>query len=127
MAALAQAAGAPASSPFRSIVRSGRVVGVRYTKFASHKRLMLQTLYGPPLDTAVAVITDELARHPGELKVSEVEDGVLAITCRMRPTVASDLMPGTDQVVALVTGITAAEFAVGLLEIQRPSYVMVSR
>jgi hypothetical protein len=125
MAAAAHAAGAPAS-PFRSPFRSGRVVGVRYTQFAP-KPLLEQTLYGPPLDTAVATICDVLGRHPGELRVTEVESGALAITCRMRPTAPADLRPGSDQVVAVVKGITVSEFAVGLLEIQRPNYVMVTR
>lgn len=127
MAALAQAAGAAKiASPFRSVFRSGRVVGVRYTQFAP-KPLLDQTLYGPPLDTAVAMICDVLDRHPGELKVTEVESGALTITCRMRPNAPADLRPGSDQVVAVVKGISASEFAVGLLEIQRPNYVMVSR
>jgi hypothetical protein len=128
MAALARtpAAGASVASPFKSPFRSGRVVGVRYSQFAP-KPLLEQTLYGPPLDVAVATICDVLDRHPGELKVTEVESGALAITCRMRPTAPADLRPGSDQVVAVVTGITAPQFAVALLEIQRPNYVMVAR
>lgn len=128
-AALAPAADATIS-PFRSPVRSGRIVGVRFTKYASHKRLVEMTMYGPPLDMAVHQICDELRRHPGTLHLSITEAGELAISCLMLGPIAADggsrpadLEPGTRQVVALVTGISKAEFEVGLSEIQRWNWV----
>lgn len=131
MAGLAPAAGAtPAQtkvSPFRSPFRSGRVVVIRYTRFARHRRFAQQVLYGPPLDRAVCEIADQLDRHPGELSAVAVNEGVIAICARMRPNAPADLKPGTSQTLAMVKGITAAEFAVAAQEIQRPNFVLVAR
>lgn len=139
MTALAQAAGAAKTSPFRAPVRSGRIVSVLFTEFAPEKhRRSKKVLYGPPLDTAVAVIADDLGREPGELKVLEGDEGQIRLAARMRHNSPSwmaklgrgpapDPQLGTVQVVATVTGISAREFALGLTEIQRPSWRMVTR
>ena len=135
MAGLAHAAGAtpaPSSnasvvSPFKSPFRSGRVVVIRYTRFVRHRRYEQQNLFGPELLRAVCEIADQLDRHPGELTAVDHELGEIAIQARMRPTVADDLEPGTVQTLAYVKGITAAEFGLGLLEIQKPSWAMVTR